>query len=602
MFFVYVVTLLPLLFILRKYLANRRLPAVDLPPPLVSTLNGKVSGSWERSPAGKRIFASFKGIPYAKPPLGKLRFMRPEPVEDWSGVKTCTKVPEFIQRNIFLRGQPSAGSEDALILNVFSPNLQGDLPVMVFIHGGGFVSGSSSTKFYGGDFFMEKDVVLVSINYRLSVLGGLYLDGENVPGNQGMRDQVLALRWVQNNIKLFGGNPDKVTIFGESAGAMSVMNHVLSPMSAGLFSAAIAQSGSPISPYVCLNKHPAHYGHKLLEAFGIDTALPISDILTKLQNIDAIALQDKAYMFEEFIRAPAPFKPIVDGGLVEDPFLPEEPRELIRKGKYNKVPLIMGHNRDEGLLVEAFYKRIAGSYDTAWNNFDTVGPLAFFATEKDEVTKEESAVCKSYLNKNFKNTKFSPEGPGFKALVKMYGDLLFAAPADHACQLMGEQQPEQPIYQYRYEFQGAISLYDVMTLPPWKLGLRILFLAFGLDLFSPRAGVCHADELFLLFKANVIPFSKISSEEKKAQKNLIDMWTDFARCHDPTPETKVWKQYDRENPKFLRISSSCKMDFPAEFAATTEEWKDIWTKVPTYHRIARSPTWEKYPVAKIAEE
>ena len=109
---------------------------------------------------------------------------------------------------------------------------------------------------YGMEHFMDKDVVMVSINYRLAIMGGLYLDRENVPGNQGLRDQILALQWVQENIHQFGGDRDKVTIFGESAGGMSVFNLLLSPPAKGLFSAAIVQSGSPLSPFVGLDKHP----------------------------------------------------------------------------------------------------------------------------------------------------------------------------------------------------------------------------------------------------------------------------------------------------------------------------------------------------------
>ena len=131
------------------------------------------------------------------------------------------------------------------MLNVNSPDLRSEagLPVMVWIHGGGFVAGSGARQMYGMHHFMDRDVVMVSINYRLGLLGGLYLDREKVPGNQGLRDQILALRWVQDNIQQFGGNPDAVTIFGQSAGAYASTYHLFSPLTRGLFKRIIAQSG-----------------------------------------------------------------------------------------------------------------------------------------------------------------------------------------------------------------------------------------------------------------------------------------------------------------------------------------------------------------------
>ncbi|XP_023323487.1 cholinesterase 1 [Eurytemora carolleeae] len=434
LFYIMLLFLLPgLLLLLRRVLGKRLLPKIGLPPPVVSTKNGQVMGSWSYSGKGNRMFANFQGIPYAKPPLGKLRFLRPEPVENWEGVKVCTKSIEFVQKNIFKKGTPSIGNENALVLNIYSPNLKGNFPVLVFIHGGGFTSGSNSSMLYGGEHFMDKEVVLVAINYRLSVLGGLFLDGDKVPGNQGMRDQVLALRWIQDNIGPFGGDKDRVTIFGESAGGMSVMNHILSPMSAGLFSAAISQSGDSTSPFCCSSKHPAHYGYKLVEKLGINPKAPIDEILLQLQRRDAHEIQDQGYMFEEFVRAPLPFKPIVDGGLVPDPFLPEEPMDLLRKGKFNKVPFITGTNKDEGLLLKAFYLAAPGgksNFKTAWDKFNTIGPLAFFAKERDEVTAEESKACENYKKKYFGETPFSHQGRGAEGLVKMYGDMLFAAPTD----------------------------------------------------------------------------------------------------------------------------------------------------------------------------
>lgn len=167
-------------------------------------------------------------------------------MEPWHGVRNAKEEGSIcIQHDIYITNQCS-GHEDCLYLNVYSPDLKPrrPLPVMVWIHGGGFICGSGTSDLYGPEFLIKKDVVLVTFNYRLEVLGFLCLNTKEIPGNAGMKDQVAALRWVQKNIKYFGGDPSNVTIFGESAGAASVSYHLVSPMSVGLFRRAILQSGA----------------------------------------------------------------------------------------------------------------------------------------------------------------------------------------------------------------------------------------------------------------------------------------------------------------------------------------------------------------------
>lgn len=592
----YIVLALPVLYLIKRVFFKNKKPTPPGPPPICSISTGKVEGALSYSKSG-RVFSSFNGIPFAKPPIGKLRFLRPEPAEKWEGTKKCTKSVEIIQRNIFRTGAPKQGQEDGLVLNVNTPDLQPKelLPVMVFIHGGGFVSGSGARALYGAEHFMDKDIVLVNINYRLSVLGGLYLDGKLVPGNQGMRDQVLALQWVQENIKQFGGDKERVTIFGESAGGMSVMNHYLSPMSKGLFSAAIAMSGSPISPFVGVDKHPRHYGIKLAEQLGCHPEDSVEKILEKLETVKAIDIQSLGYMFEEFIRAPLPFKPIVDGGLVDDPFLPDEPLTLLANGQFNKVPLMIGTNQNEGLLIKGFYQKAPKKYDEAFDNWDTIGPLAFFHREKDEHTKAESEICQDFLKRHFGNMRFSGEGQASKELVEMYGDILFTAPADIAAKMITAHNDAPALYHYVYNHQGPLSLYDLLALSPWKTIVKLTSQFFGFDLFKSSAGVCHGDELFMMFKANALPISTLrSDDDKRVSQNLINMWTDFATHHNPTPNENSWTRFDPKDPKYLEIGSKCNtMKYPDSHKKRMEEWGKIWEKIPPTMSYKASPTWKK---------
>jgi len=559
-------------------------------PPVVTISSGQVEGELCYSGNGSRVFSSFNGIPFAKPPLGKYRFLRPQPVDKWDGVLKCTRDKSFIQINMFREGNPQEGKEDGLVVNVNSPDLSLNkkMPVMVWIHGGGFTSGNGNRSIYGMHHFMDRDVVMVSFNYRLAVLGGLYLDREKVVGNQGLRDQICALQWVQENIGSFGGDKERVTIFGESAGGMSVMDLLLSPAAKGLFSAAIAMSGSPLTPFVGLDKHPKFYGRKFVEKMGGNPDDSIDDILSLLQSKDAAEIQEQTNLFEEFIRAPMPFKPIVDKDLVDDPVLPDEPIDLIKSGKFNKVPLIIGTNRNEGLLIKAFYERNPGGYDQAFDNWAKIGPLAFFHREADEYTKEQSEICTEYVKKYFGDTRFGSTGKGSEMLVQMYGDLMFTAPTDVVSKMLDDQIP---VFQYIYNHQGAVSLYDVMLSKPWQLAVKIAGIKM-LGMFKSTSGVCHADELFMMFKGKMIPDVAVTEQDRRVRKTLVNMWVNFATDHNPTPDGS-WKKFNAENPEYLEIGSDKdEMKYTDDHRERMKHWEEIYKKVPCTMRNPDSKTWK----------
>nr|CAH7758725.1 unnamed protein product [Callosobruchus chinensis] len=216
--------------------------------PELTTPSGPIRGSLLTSRLGKTIYA-YRGIRYAKPPVGELRFKPPKPVSPWKGIYDATKDgPLCPQPTDFPQ------SEDCLILNVYTtklPEASGNpkRPVIVFIHAGGYYSVGSTSTWAGPNYYLDQDIVLVTINYRLATLGFLSTGTKEAPGNNGMKDQVEALRWIKHNIASFGGDPDSVTIQGYSAGGFSVILHMISPMSQGLFHKAVAMSGSPLGPY-----------------------------------------------------------------------------------------------------------------------------------------------------------------------------------------------------------------------------------------------------------------------------------------------------------------------------------------------------------------
>uniref|UniRef100_A0A6P7GDK2 Cholinesterase-like n=1 Tax=Diabrotica virgifera virgifera TaxID=50390 RepID=A0A6P7GDK2_DIAVI len=223
---------------------------------------------------------------------------------------------------------------------------------MVWIHGGAFVTGSNKSSFYGPEFLITEDIVLVTINYRVGFLGFLHLDDTSldVPGNAGLKDQQLALKWVQNNIKSFNGDPNNVTIFGESAGSASVHIHVVSPSSKGLFHKAILQSGCLLNPWVFSKDYALTFTKTITDT--VMTEKEALEVLKKLPVEELLVFQEKFYASLKGAS--------VIGPNIEKPnktaVLTSNPTELLTTGQYNKVPLILGYCDREGILLEV-YKR-----------------------------------------------------------------------------------------------------------------------------------------------------------------------------------------------------------------------------------------------------
>ena len=299
---------------------------------------------------------SFSGIPYAASPAGRRRWRPPAPVEPWSGIRECDRFGPVAHQTpmeveAFMGGEPEAASEDCLSLNIWTPGMDGGhRPVMVWVHGGSFVSGSGSGGMYrGGRLAREGGVVVVTINYRLGLLGFLahpvleepdqtWLDGEQWSGfgNWGLADQIAALRWVRDNIAAFGGDPGKVTFFGESAGGMSVSALLGAPAAKGLFHRAVVQSGPPYTHSVeaassHAEKVAAHLGVALTRAALEE--VPAEELVRALDELGQQGEVDDSGL---------PVMPVIDGGLLD-----RTPEEAVASGSASQVPLLIGTTRDE---------------------------------------------------------------------------------------------------------------------------------------------------------------------------------------------------------------------------------------------------------------
>jgi para-nitrobenzyl esterase len=305
----------------------------------VTTTSGRLSG------IARDRHAAFLGIPYAK----AKRFAAPEPADAWSGVREATKIGFAApQTRHMIAGFAASGpqSEDCLNLNVFTPACDGaKRPVMVWIHGGGFTHGAGYEKLYnGGPLTVRGNVVVVTLNYRLGALGFLRLPGIGAQGNQGLLDQIAALRWVRDNIAAFGGDPSDVTIFGESAGSASVGCLVTMPPARGLFKRAIQQSGiGRASPAVAAER----IGGAMLELLDLD-ASRARDMLTL--PVDAILRAQSG--IAQKLGADTRFNPVIDPDT-----LPALPLQGIADGAAKAVEIIIGTNRDEVKLFDAALPR-----------------------------------------------------------------------------------------------------------------------------------------------------------------------------------------------------------------------------------------------------
>ena len=290
-------------------------------------------------PARSRACGYFKGIPYAAVPVGPLRWKEPQPVVRWTGVRLADHFgPRCMQAPVYsdMIFRDSGNSEDCLHLNVWTPAKSNSdhLPVMVWIHGGGFQAGASSEPRQDGEVLAAKGVIVVSINYRMGIFGFMAHpdltkeSAHHASGNYGLLDQAQALRWVHHNIKAFGGDPAKVTIFGESAGSFSVSALMASPLSRELIAGAIGESGAFFGP--------------TLEAKNLADSEALGAKFATAQTSDLAAL--RAMSADKLLAASkgTTFNPNIDGY-----FFPVSPAEIFASGKQSHVPLLAGWNSDE---------------------------------------------------------------------------------------------------------------------------------------------------------------------------------------------------------------------------------------------------------------
>ncbi|KAL6437219.1 hypothetical protein ACFW04_005044 [Cataglyphis niger] len=519
--------------------------------------NGTLIGITMHTRLGRDIHA-FLGIPYAAPPIGELRFAPPQPATAWNGVRAAVENAEICtQRNIYTYQEEIVGGEDCLYLNVYTPRIPYSetplliahrYPVMIWFHGGGWLTGAGHSEFYGPKFLLDHDLVLVTINFRLGPLGFLSTEDLECPGNLGLKDQQQAMRWVQENIVSFGGDPNRVTLFGESAGGASVHYHMINPISQGLFHRGISQSGNFYNPWTLTPPESAKEKAIILGrnlSCNTDTS---AELIKCLRTKDATEIIGTDRLFQHFGYCPMiPFKPVIEPKHA-GAFLTEHPLISVKQGRLVDIPWMTGTTSEEGTLkVPGIYGRDQGEHVKKLNNdFDNIAPLSLFYEERygirDRQFRDEiSAKIRAFY---FGNKDIDQSDEARFKVIDMYSDAWFNHGTHEAIKDFIANQTS-PIYYYYFAYKGSASF-------SWIFGDT-----------EKNYGVSHADELQYLFPVGEQLFkdTELSKEDHKIINIMTELWYNFANSGNPTPKvTKLiplkWKPVKTNSLEYLYIGNS----------------------------------------------
>ncbi|CAN7980060.1 unnamed protein product [Ixodes pacificus] len=566
--------------------------------PVVATDSGLVSGV--RVTVGDKQVEAFLGIPYAEAPVGDLRFRKPVPIAPWKGTYNASSKPKpcWQLKLRFVENQTidySSASEDCLYLNVWRPSCastnscEKKKSVIVFIHGGAFQWGDSSLFVYdAANFVALSDVVYVTFNYRVSILGFLSSDSPELPGNMGLWDQNLVLRWVKRNIGNFGGDANDITIDGQSAGGISAGLHAISPHSQNLFKRVIMSSGTPLSMILGISYSGLGKFTGIVGTLGCyDSEKNIKDQLPSV--MDCLRKQDAAQIFNT-LESVDPVQQIFSP-VQGDEFIP---RSILSENTYKKLPfkeILLGTNLNEGTLFfdnlrytfPALSNLLSGDYRFAVTV--SLGPVFDIS-----LSQARRIVDFYYGDYDVHHDVRTVED----IFSQIFGDAIFNCPT----QLFADTTSKQGISTYRYVFAHRPS-YSFW--PGWM-------------------GVTHGDEImstvgslpFILDKSryteqlsessrNYLRRLSYTEDEEHFMKELVSAWTAFAKTGKPViPAPDVdWPLYTVDNPKLLllqphnytiatdQLREACKLWMPLLFRKISE---NVQHAVPT-----SSPKTEEKP-------
>lgn len=492
------------------------------------------TGKGELRGAAEGGLVTFRGIPFARPPIGELRFRAPQEATPWQGVRDATRfgpravqVPNEALEAILGRPEDQpALDEDCLYLNVWTPGLDDRRrPVMVWIHGGGFTIGAGSDPIYDGSALASRDVVVVTINYRLGPFGFLYVPGfadaaGETCANFGILDQIAALKWVQAEIAAFGGDPGNVTIFGESAGAMSIGTILGSPLATGLFHKAILQSGA--AHQVLTQDVAAANTAAFVEALGMAKsdaaalrARPVEDMLEAQTKLEA----ESGWAARRGLGLGLRYQPVIDGHVVSQPAINE-----IRNGSARDVPILIGTTLDEYKLFAVMVPHLREISE------DEAAKRVSYLLPGRDIERARSMLRAYRQARAARGEATDP----YELVCAAVTDWLFRVPADRLAEAQAAQR--QRVFAYRLDWRSPV-------------GEGIL-------------GACHAIDLPFVFGTHHLTRRWVGkgADVDALAATIGDAWVTFARSGDPSTDALPWPAFDTTHRKTVVLNHDCRVE------------------------------------------
>nr|WCC58166.1 carboxylesterase [Pharsalia antennata] len=517
---------------------------------VVETTSGLVRGSYGgRTPIGNNPLYWFRGIPFAEPPVGNLRFQPPVPVPRWEGVLDVSeKRPECLQG-----GEDSiVGSEDCLYLKIYTtelPKEQKKLPVMVWIYGGAFFAGHPNFTNHSPDLLLDQGVIIVGLHYRLGIFGFLSTEDLVVPGNNGLKDQILALRWIKENIERFGGDPDNITIFGQSAGASSIGYLLQTPQTKGLFHRAILHSGTSLCLWG-LSRQSRDLSVRVAQNLNLDTSSS-QRLVDGLRTVDAVDLQvaQTDAMIGMFLsvnmREGLLFAPVVEPEHDGAVFTSRSHQQL-ENGDFHQVPIIMGYTSVEALLSEIpdVLRILLATYDLQPSRLVPIDMNIGNILTRSIIGRE---IRTQYFGSRMIATS------NFEVMEFISNDQ-FARPIQETARLYSKRNP---VYFYRFSHEGPLFGVTERNFP----------------------GVGHTEDLGYIFD-----FGHEGSEvDYLVRSQMVKLWTNFAKTGNPTPEVDPllqgiqWPLFTENNLDYLEIDRGVQTLTKPDFF-TTSFWRTLYER------------------------
>uniref|UniRef100_F7GCV7 Carboxylic ester hydrolase n=1 Tax=Monodelphis domestica TaxID=13616 RepID=F7GCV7_MONDO len=536
--------------------------------PVAVTKYGVLQG--KQSHVGKTIINVYLGVPFAKPPLGKLRFAPPEPPESWDDLRYATSFPPACLQpswgqitNLYFSNQKPhvllRFQEDCLYLNIYTPaNAQKEklrLPVMVWFPGGAFVVGSAST--YDGSVLSAlEDVVVVSIQHRLGILGFLSTGDTHARGNWGLLDQLAALRWVQENIAVFGGDPSSVTLFGQSSGAISISGLILSPLSKGLFHRAISQSGTALIK-IFISYEPLKIAKKIAKVAKCETnstqalvqclrSKPEREILRVSNEMKFFELHHSTNSLETIWFVPA----VVDNVVFTD-----SPEVLLAQGNFQQVPYLLGVNRLEFNWLLPYIMKVSLNPLTMTRS-KVIRLLSDFCLILNITKNQIPQLMNKYVG-DFKEYQgnFERKIITRNDVLNIAGDATFVTAAIQTAR--HHRDAGLPVYFYEF---------------PHHINSRLLV--------KPRSDVAdHGDEIGFILGTHL---SKVYATEieKQLSRDMMKYWTNFARTGDPNSyDLMEWPLYGKEE-MYLVLDTERRVGIKLK-----EKEVAFWTRIQNQNQV-----------------